>query len=877
MSSLTKTALAIRVSLLAASAGVAFSGVTFAEDNRDGVERIEVTGSRIQRSDMETSSPVTVLDASDIQATGATSIDEVLQTITAASGAMTNPGINNGSGGNARIDLRGLGSNRTLVLINGRRTVGSGTGAASSVDLNTIPVAMVQRIEVLKDGASAVYGSDAVSGVVNIILKRDFEGAEFNLIGGISGEGDAKEVGFDLTMGGSFDKGNVVVGLQYLNRGDASQADRDFSNCPIDETDGGGELFCGGSSYTPGGTIWWENAAETDGGKLKGQDDNTWREFNNDDFYNYTSVSFLRTPMQKVNFSALGTYEVTDDLTLFAETIYSKRWSEQQMAPQPVWMDFKYADWMAVDGVTYPFVEGDSISYGRRLSDVGNRQFSQVVDTFRTVVGLEGYVLDGWKWELSYNFGRNDSVDRLANLVNMGAIKEAVAESTSGEVLFNPLDQASWHIDNLGEYVYTEQNSGGSQLQVYSAAISGELFEMPAGFVGMAAGIEHRKEEAWYIPDSLTSQGLANDPKVDPTGGEFDVNEAYVEFAVPLVSDVFLAEQVDLSAAIRYFDYSTFGDDFTWKLGLTWNVTEELMLRGVSSTAFRAPTINELYAGKSPDFDYVTYPGAQSQALVTVGGNDMLTPEEADTLTLGMVYEPTWLDGFSMTLDYYNIDIENAIAAVNSQYIVDLCLDPSGSGQPINTNNPICQSANIYLDPSNRVVFDNGLQNIGAETTSGYDLNFAYNFESAGFDWRVGLDATYLEEYTVKVLDEEIDYAGIITGGSGSYAKWKSNLNLTMDAGDWKVNYMARYIDGMDSAACTKDPSECYAPTTPSVVYHDISGEYLLSNSVRLRAGVNNLFDKEPPYYTGNTDSNTDPYTYDTLGRYFYVGATMRF
>ncbi|MGI2260014.1 TonB-dependent receptor [Shewanella sp. GXUN23E] len=878
MSSLTKTAAAIKYSLLTAvSAGVAFSGVTIAEEEKSNVERIEVTGSRIQRSDMETSSPVTVLDASAIQATGATSLDEVLQTITAASGAMTNPGINNGSGGNARIDLRGLGSNRTLVLINGRRSVGSGTGAASSVDLNTIPVAMVQRVEVLKDGASAVYGSDAVSGVVNIILKRDFEGAEFNLIGGISGEGDAKEVGFDLTMGGSFEKGNVVVGLQYLNRGDASQADRDFSNCPIDETDGGEALFCGGSSYAPGGTLWWENAAGTDGGKLKGDADNTWRDFTNEDFYNYTSVSFLRTPMQKVNFSALGTYEVFDDITLFAETTYSKRWSEQQMAPQPVWMDFEFADWMAVDGVTYPFVAGDSISYGRRLTDVGNREFSQVVDTFRTVVGLEGYVLDGWKWEVAYNFGRNDSVDRLANLLNMGAIKKAVAESTSDNVLFNPLDQASWNLSNLGEHVYTEVNSGGSQLQVYSAAISGELFEIPAGFVGMAAGIEHRIEEAWYIPDSLTSQGLANDPKVEPTGGEFDVNEAFVEFAVPVLADVFLAKQVDLSAAVRYFDYSTFGDDFTWKLGLTWKIYDDLMLRGVRSTAFRAPTINELYAGKSPDFDYVTYPGAQAQALVTVGGNDMLTPEEADILTLGMVFEPSWLDGFSMTLDYYNIEIENAIAAVNSQYIVDLCLDPSGSGQLINTNNPICQSSNIYLDPSKRVVFDNGLQNIGAENTSGYDLNLAYNFEAAGFDWKVGLDTTYLEEYTVKVLGEEIDYAGIITGGSGSYAKWKSNLNLTMNAGDWKVNYMARYIDGMDSAACLAKPDKCYAPTTPSVVYHDISGEYLLTEKVSLRAGVDNLFDKAPPYYTGNTDSNTDPYTYDTLGRYFYVGATMRF
>ncbi|SHH27537.1 TonB-dependent receptor [Ferrimonas marina] len=856
---------AVRLGLLATTLGCATTGTAIAQETN--VERIEVTGSRIARADMETASPVTVIDASAIQNVGATSIDEVLQRITAASGAMTNPGINNGSGGNARIDLRGLGANRTLVLINGRRAVGSGTGAASTVDLNTIPVAMVKRVEVLKDGASAVYGTDAVSGVVNIILKDEFEGVEFSAQGGISGEGDAEELGFDLTVGTSSDRGNVVVGLQYLNRGDASQADRGFSECPLTEGDDG--LFCGGSSYTPGGTIWTED------GKYKGQQDNSWTAFNDDDFYNYSSASFLTTPMERVNLTGLANYELSDSMSLFAESTYSKRWSEQQMAPQPVWFDFEYQDWMAVGD--NPFETGEAISYGRRMTDIGSRDFSQVVDTFRAVVGLEGVLDNGWTWEVAYNFGRNDSVDRLANLVNMGSIASAIEDSTPDNILFNPLDQAYWHADNMSQYVYTEQNSGGSQLQVISAAISGEAFELPAGYVGVAAGIEHRKEKAWYIPDSLTSQGLANDPPVEPTGGEFDVNEAYVEFAVPLLADTFLAQQVDLSLAGRYFDYSTFGDDMTWKVGLTWRVYDELMLRGVASTAFRAPTVNELYAGKSPDFDFITYPGAQDQALVTRGGNEMLTPEEADILTLGLVYEPQWLPGFSATVDYYDIDITDAIAAVNSQYIVDLCLAPDGSGDLINTGNAVCQSSNIYLSPSNRVTFDSGLQNIGAETTSGVDLNLAYAFEGLGLDWRLGLDTTHLLEYEVTVLDDTTDYAGIITGGSGSYAEWKSNFTVDVGADDWGVAYMARYISGMDSFACIQDPTACYAPTTPSVVYHDLSGKYHLSESITLRAGINNLLDEEPPYYTGNTDSNTDPYTYDTLGRFFYVGTTLRF
>ncbi|HCV03529.1 MAG TPA: TonB-dependent receptor, partial [Pseudoalteromonas sp.] len=184
--------------------------VLAAEDAADSIEKIQVTGSRIKRTDMETSSPVTLIGADDIKAMGASSIDGVLQKMTAASGAMTNPAVNNGSGGNARVDLRGLGAQRTLVLVNGRRMINSGTGAASTVDLNTIPVSMIKQVEVLKDGASAVYGTDAVAGVVNIILKDDFEGLDMNLNGAITGEGDADETSFDITMGSSFDRGNVV-------------------------------------------------------------------------------------------------------------------------------------------------------------------------------------------------------------------------------------------------------------------------------------------------------------------------------------------------------------------------------------------------------------------------------------------------------------------------------------------------------------------------------------------------------------------------------------------------------------------------------------------------------------------------------------------
>ncbi|RDV25266.1 TonB-dependent receptor [Alteromonas aestuariivivens] len=883
-----------RAILIGTVSSISLSTNVFAQDSEgaQNFEKISVTGSRIKRSDTETASPVTMLGADDIAALGATSVDGVLQKLTAMGGAMTNPGINNGSGGNASIDLRGLGSQRTLVLVNGRRMINSGTGAASTVDLNTIPVSMIARIEVLKDGASAVYGTDAVAGVVNVILKDDFEGLEANYNGAISGEGDAQESSFDITLGGSSDRGNFVLGIQYTDRGDASQADRKFSECPLDEGDNG--LFCAGSDYAEGGHIWNSNVNDkkeslaVDNGisGLGGQ----YHRFTDADRFNFSQDSYLFTPMERLNLTGIANYELNYDTKLFAEFTYTKRWSEQQMAPQPVWFDFEYTESMGdallsqtwdqgvrdedgefvLDAQGNPvftetnYAYGDMISYGRRMSDTGTRDFSQVVDTVRAVIGAEGAIGE-YYWDFSANFGRNDSVDRLTNLHNMGSIQDDIATGA-----FNPIDQAAWTTENMQDYLYTEQNSGGSQLFMLSGSLSGELFELPAGYAGFAAGFEHRSEKAWFIPDSLTAQGLANDPKVEPTAGGFDVNEAYLELALPVLEGQFLAENVEVSAAVRAFDYSTFGSDNTWKLGFTWTVNDQFMFRGVASTAYRAPTVDELYSGNSPSFERVTYPGAQDQAEVTVGGNSMLTPEEAETLTFGLVFEPSFIDGVSMTVDYYNIDISNAIATVDDQFIVDQCLASTA-----NTGTALCQSANVRIDATGRIRFNNQLQNIGSEKTSGVDVNVKYAFEAAGLDWKASLDTTYLDEYVVQVTGAPVDYAGLITSGSGGYADFKTNLKLNVTGNDWDATYNARYIAGMDSFSCLNDDS-CLAPSTPGVVYHDLSANYYLNDTVTLRAGVNNLLDKQPPYYTGNNDSNTDPYTYDVLGRRFFAGVNVK-
>ncbi|WP_193049656.1 TonB-dependent receptor [Pseudoalteromonas undina] len=874
--------------------------VLAADEAAKSIEKIQVTGSRIKRSDMETASPVTLIGADEIKASGATSVDSVLQQMTATGGAMTNPGVNNGSGGNASINLRGLRSQRTLVLVNGRRMINSGTGAASTVDLNTIPVSMIKQIEVLKDGASAVYGTDAVAGVVNIILKNDFEGLDLNVNSAMTSKHDATENSIDFTVGTSFDKGNIVFGAQYTNRGEASQANRGFSDCPIEEGSNG--FYCGGSSFSEGGHI--QNSLTAGILNKKGEIEQTGiaddsglsglgglhRYSAENDSYNYARSSYLYTPMNRLNITGLGTYELSDDTSFFSEFTYTKRWSEQQLAPQPINFEFAYDpstmgnsllgqtfDKRQVANNTFVkdangdyvttatnYSAGDPISYRRRMSESGTRNYTQTVDTVRIVVGAEG-VINDYSWDLSANFGRNDSVSKTSNLHNVSALK---ADVEAGN--FNPLNEADWVQSNVSEYIYKEQESGGSQLFIVSGSLSGEMFELPAGYAAFAAGIEHRQEKAWQDPDSIAAQGLGNDPRVDPTSGGFNVDEAYVEFAIPLLANAPFADSVELSAAIRAFDYSTFGSDNTWKLGLTWRATDELMMRAVRSTAFRAPTVDELYSGKAISYDGVTFPGADDQAEVTVGGNADLTPEEADTLTFGVVYEPQWLDGFSMTLDYYDIEIENAISTYTSQFVVDQCIDPNGTGTTL------CENTGAFIRTDGRIVFNNQLRNIGSEKTSGIDLNLKYSFDALGLAWKTGLDTTYLDEYVVDT-GAVIDYQGYITNGKGGYADLKSNLHVTVSGDTWDATYEARYVAGMDSFTCRLDQSECIAPTTPSVVYHDISGSYMINDVITVSAGINNMFDKQPPYYTGNYDSNTDPYTFDTLGRRLFAGVNVKF
>jgi len=950
MYSNSKIAKAVRLAMVfGASTAAAISAPTFAaEEAAEDVERIEVTGSRIKRADLESASPVSVITTEDMKIQGISNVADALQNLTAQSGGLT-AAVNNGGSGGSTVNLRGMGSQRTLVLINGRRQVASGTGAAATVDLNTIPMSAVKRIEVLKDGASAVYGSDALAGVVNIIMRDDFEGIEFDASYGESSEGDGHETSLSTTFGIVGEKGNVVVNLGYYDRGDVRQADRGYSECPIWEgvnDDGNPYLFCGGSSFSLGmeaftteGRIQFEPGGN---GTTSPEGYHPWvNSGDNNDRYNYSAMSYLSTPATRYNASVIGNYEITEDLTFFAEAYYTNRHSIQQMAPQPIYYAYgaNGRNWtMDQNPEVYPFMalypslatpgETTTMYPLRRMFEVGPRIFEQEVNTFNMTTGFDGMIGD-YSWNVFYTYGRNSAIDRSKNYINMENAIKSVNENCEGVTVTGTWDNYTVEgndpsapcINYMGlgsvsesdaEYLrYTDQGTSGTEMHHMGATISGDAFELPAGIVGFAVGIEHREESAFNQPDAFSSSGIGSGNAVQPTAGGYKVDELYFEFIVPLLADLPFAQQVDLEAAMRFFDYDTFGSDDTYKLGLTWRVNDMVMVRSVSSTAFRAPNVRELFGGQSDSYTNYTDPcngvggagqdpqyatacandvangyipgdGSWSQGngqlRAVVGGNPDLGPETADTFTVGLVVEP--MEGLSFTIDYYDIEVENVISTLSVGDRLDKCYGAGATGG-VGGSDVFCNSVD-----RNAVGDFDGIgafrDNLSIWKLTGTDFNVQYGFEAAGLEWRLDWEASYIEtwEETPFVGEDPIENVGVASSSSGSIPEWKHNFGAQVRGDDWTIAYNVLWIDELTTQSVAlygEDPANVFAATADSFASHTLSGTYHLNDNVVIRAGIDNITDEEPPYYTDYDDSNTDTTLYQYIGRNFFLGTTVKF
>ena len=864
----------------------------YAQDsfNDDTIERIEVTGSKIKRSDIESASPITIISAQDIAMSGISNVENLLQEMSFSAGVAgnaTNAYWTSGGYGTAQVNLRGLGIKRTLVLINGRRVVGGGTGANSSVDLNMIPTSLIARIEVLKDGASAIYGADAVAGVVNIITKKEFDGASFSYKAGISAQGDGENQELNLTLGGNFDRGSAMVSFNFSDSNAVRQSDRlDCAKAGTSE----GTLECFGSGTTEGG-----RALLSDGTQVQfSQDQNhptAYGPYNKAE-HGFEWIPYLNavSPMERFNISSMVNYEINDTMRLFTEAMYSKRKGKQIVTPRNGFAGIKVASDFAYNPT------GQDLEFQRRRNtELGAPFFFQQTDTIRVVLGLEGELDNGWQWDVAYNYGRNTGVDGWTFDIDPAKAAQTLDDSKCTYDNSNGIPCGNWFgVNQLSQEVidyvkYRREGTGGNSMRSWNINLSGDITELPAGTLSFASGVEHRKEAGWRNPDSTV---LANGGE-DPINGEFAVTEGFVELSLPLLSDLDFAQDVSAQLAARYSDYDTAGSKSTYKLGLTWKIDDTLMLRGVKSTAFRAPAITELFGGTNGENLRTIDPCQNATGaiatnclaagltsdftqdgttiLTSVGGNPALGAESVDTLSLGIVWEPEFITGLSATIDYFDIEIADAITSVNGSDMLKLCYqDPIGNQQ-------FCDSFSRHPVTGQVNELNQRPVNAAIEQVSGIDLNLQYQFEVAGLNAKTTLDVTKLLKHqsTPFVGQPIIDRVGYITEDQGSYTKWRGNFSAALMGEQWQVIYSMRYIGGADDVnASDQDP---LGQSVPSVVYSDLASSYALTQSLSLSVGIDNLFDKKAPYLTSWNDANTDVMTYDLLGRRGFVKVDYRF
>lgn len=866
------------------------------------MDEVTVTGSRIRRQDLQAVGPVTILDAAAIAATGVTSTEVLLQRLSASAGFagnQTNAYWTGNGYGTAQVNLRGLGINRTLVLLNGRRVVYGGTGANSAVDLNMIPTSVIERIEVLKDGASALYGADAVAGVVNIITRREFDGLQIESKIGQTSEADGEEVSASLTAGITGDRGSLMASFDYADLSEVNMADR--AACALADA-GDGTLVCSGSSSTSGGraTI------------LTGPNIGQRINFNNDpdgngDFYepysgalhNIPYFQWLNAvnPIERTTFSLFGNLAVTDDVRLVTEMIYSQRQSDQIATPGT--LQNYYVPGSGRSSFVIPASHptnpvGESIRLDRkRLVEAGVREFFQETDTWRVVLGLEGSIGADWSWDMAYNKGRNTGIDGSTNIANLERVYQTMFACDNVTVpCADYLGAGDVSPEVLDYILYTMRDSGGNEQESITANLTGSLFSLPAGTVGVAAGLEHREERGWRDPDPLVVADIANTNQQDPIEGKYKVDELYVEFVVPLLRDMPGIRHLELSLAGRYSDYDLFGADTNYKAGLLWEIRDGLKLRATSSTAFRVPNIPELFGGVAEGNLTTTDPCSNwsqlaasdpvyqsclaanvpanyvqlgNTILTTVGGNEELQPENADTLTIGLVWEPWFARDLSMTLDYWNIELKNSIQQIPGSEKLAICY---GTGD---LNHPFCGPEHHTRDPLTGEVNFLSAQpsNVGSEKASGIDLELRYVTGFQDYMLDLGGTISYLDEYSVSPFPgaEPIEYAGMITGGNGSYTHWRANSNVTLRRGPWAATWGIQYIGAADDINTETGPGS----HVDAVLYHNIQGRYHVTDGLEISLGIDNLFDEDAPYVASWTDANTDTMTYDLLGQRWYL------
>jgi len=927
-------------------------------------EEIVVTGSRIRRKDLTTPAPVAVLSKEQIQASGKTSLGDFLQSLP-EQGAALNTQVNNGGSGASRVNLRGLdnapSSQRTLVLLNGRRMVSTGTAVlpGNGVDINTIPIAAVERIEVLKDGASSVYGSDAIAGVVNIITRRSFDGLEANAYEGVSTHGDGNTVDLNVTAGVASDRGSFMFSGGFFDQQPVYAGDRTWSQFQTDY-DWNGNVTKIGSSRVPNGRIIAPNLipGQTTGsvtydGTLPGCAKDAYgkpniacfRSFHanalppDGDLYNFQPSNYNVTPNRRVNMFTSGELKLSDSVPTkaFFEGTFTHRESAYQLAPEPLIIGAGGLDvTVSKDSYYNPFGR-DFTQVTRRLVEFGPRRQSQTADTFRVVGGLNGVLPFGWSWDAALIYGRTDWANvnsgnvwqsRLQNAVgpsfldpktNTVTCGTAAAPIGGGCVPMNLFGGAGSIAPGAVKYLgITTVSSVTNELTSVQLNSAGELpvtlfADRP---LALAVGYEYRFEEGSDTPDAITAGGEDSNGARVATGGHFFTNEVYAELSLPIINHLPWVENLEGTASARIFHYNTFGTDWTYKFGGRYTPVPDVTFRGTYSTAYRAPNVADLFTGTFDNFPTVSDPCSNlsnasdslkaackaagvpaggsgqtdTQLRVTNGGNANLNPETAKTYTVGVVIEPSMVKNLSFTVDYYHIDISNAIATQGAPFILNSCYPSAGTPNP-------SACALVERDAQHFITRITDLNtNIGGTNTAGFDITARYSIPTESFGrFGLGFDGNFLRYFDVIQPDGTVihgrgtwDIGQLNNGIQGVYPTFKGLASASWGLGGFGAGGTVHYTGNIKQCAAADGTSTggvCYnnplhmERDVGSYATFDFFGSYnfkTVAGTTSVSVGVNNLFDAAPRTIYGALEPNSDPTAYDFMGRFVYIRLGQR-
>lgn len=819
------------------------------------VERIEVTGSRIKRTDIEGPSPIQSISKEDIANMGFDNLQQLLERMPAnGAGAFSTRGNSQDStaNGGASISLRGLGPDATLVLINGRRVAASAFAEGitnSFVDINNIPVSAIERIDILKDGASAIYGSDAIAGVVNIVLRKDIEGIEVNLgLGNATGT-DYGEQTASIVWGIKSEKGSASIILDYFNN-DTLAASELGRWGTADQSPYGGNDYRSSRGF-PGYFI-------VDGVQTVDPACPPDRNINGEVcVFDYGPYNLTIPQSERVGAIGQFDYDFNDDLSAFLEFSVQHNTSEAGGAPTP--LDEKAG--LTVPGTHPDNPWGQDIDIGRyRTVDAGARRWDIESDSLRLVVGLRG-MTDDWDWEVSAQKGRSKSTqtgDRTQGWVRTDYLQ---AEIDAGN--YNPFGGTYNSQDVIDRITTSLVRQGVSNLTSFDANISGQAFTLAGRDIMMAAGAEYREEDVSDVPDEQFRRGLIFGTEAVSAQAERDQYAVYVEFSIPLT------DNFELQLAGRYDHYSDFGSTTNPKVAFQWGMTEDLTARASWSTGFRAPSLAQIGLGPSEESSFFIDKyrceadnldcGATDYNTV-FSGNPDLEAEESETWNVGMIWAPS--QHFDLGFDIFSIVQDNKIDKLELSNIYDDHCNDQDSSVCERLAPPLGQN----LGPID--VIHSSFVNLGSQEVQGMDVSAHYKLELESYgDIKFGLEWSYMHNFEKEIDGESVDYTG---GYEYPENRWLATTNWMRD--DFAANVNLSYIGEFDDFDKTR--------SVESQLLVDMSGSYRFSEMFKLSVGVNNVFDEEPPFAIGDGDADLYGYAmavHNPLGRYIYTKLTMKF